>query len=120
MGDHEHLDRLTRDQLAELDGPAHTVASVLDEWNHREHGLVSSHHNVGLFLDLLSAEGLQVTRDKTAANKIRDLRDVQGQDGTWNASGYMRGLYNGLELALSVLEGEREPQFRDGPSEQSV
>jgi hypothetical protein len=49
--------------------------------------------------------------------KVRDLRDIQGQDGNWNASGYMRGLYNGLEMALAILEGEREPQFRDGPSE---
>lgn len=49
--------------------------------------------------------------------KIRDLRDVQGQSGTWNASGYMRGLYNGLELALSILEGEREPQFKHAPDE---
>ena len=55
-----------------------------------------------------------------AVEKVRDLRDVQGQDGTWNASGYMRGLYNGLELALSILEGERDPRFRDGPSEQSA
>lgn len=52
-----------------------------------------------------------------AAGKIRQLRDVQGRDGTWNASGYMRGLYNGLELALSILEGERDPQFRTAPSE---
>ena len=54
-----------------------------------------------------------------AAGKVRDLRNVQGQNGTWNASGYMRGMYNGLELALSIIEGEREPQFRDAPAEQS-
>ncbi|MFD9949702.1 hypothetical protein ACFWYW_55550 [Nonomuraea sp. NPDC059023] len=50
-------------------------------------------------------------------DKIRDLRDIQGQQGTWNASGYMRGLYNGLELALAVLEGERDPQFKEAPGE---
>ena len=49
--------------------------------------------------------------------KVRDLRDIQGQNGNWNVSGYMRGLYNGLEMALAILEGEREPQFRDNPDE---
>ncbi|GAA0853414.1 hypothetical protein ACFQVD_26575 [Streptosporangium amethystogenes subsp. fukuiense] len=53
-----------------------------------------------------------------AADKIRDLRDIQGWKGTWNSSDYMRGLYNGLELALSVLEGERAPQFKDAPAAQ--
>lgn len=54
-----------------------------------------------------------------AAGKIRDLREIQGRDGTWNVSGYMRGMYNGLELALSIVEGERKPEFRDAPSRQS-
>ena len=55
------LDRMTRDQLAELPGPEHAVAQVLDEWNHRSHGLISSSHGVGLFLDLLAVEGYRVT-----------------------------------------------------------
>jgi hypothetical protein len=59
--DHEDLDALTRAELAELDGPASTVATVLDEWNHRLHGLTSSSHGAGLFLDLLAAEGWRVT-----------------------------------------------------------
>lgn len=49
--------------------------------------------------------------------KVRNLRDVQGRNGTWNTSGYMRGLHNGLELALSILEGERDPQFKEAPAE---
>lgn len=52
-------------------------------------------------------------------DKVRNVRDAQGRDGTWNTSGYMLGLYNGLELALSILEGERDPVFRSGPSEDS-
>lgn len=55
------LDWLTRDQLAELDGPAYTVACVLDDWNRQLHGVISSHHGAGLFLDLLAAEGWRVT-----------------------------------------------------------
>jgi hypothetical protein len=54
----------------------------------------------------------------TATDKIRNLRDVQGRDGTWDMDEYMRGLFNGLELALSVLEGERDPQYKAAPAEQ--
>lgn len=49
--------------------------------------------------------------------KIRDLVKAQGVDGTWNFSPYMRGLFNGFELALSVLEGERPPVYRDEPED---
>lgn len=56
--------------------------------------------------------------EMTATDKVRNLRDVQGWNGTWNSSDYMRGLYNGLELALSVLEGERAPQFKGAPAVQ--
>ncbi|TDD37851.1 hypothetical protein E1287_07280 [Actinomadura sp. KC06] len=59
--DGEALDRMTRAQLAELPGPERTVADVLDEWNRREHGVISSSHGAGLFLDLLAAEGYRVT-----------------------------------------------------------
>jgi len=55
------LDDLTREQLAEMDGPARAVADVLDDWVCRRHGILSSHHGVGLFLDLLAAEGWRVT-----------------------------------------------------------
>lgn len=56
------LDTLTRGELAELDGPAHTVAGVLDDWLHRLHGITSGQHGAGLFLDLLAAEGWRVER----------------------------------------------------------
>lgn len=59
--DHEDLDTLTRAELAELDGPAWTVAGVLNEWNRRHNGVRSSSHGAGLFLDLLAAEGWRVT-----------------------------------------------------------
>lgn len=55
------LDDLTRGELAELAHlPAATVADVLDEWLLRAHGITSSAHNVGLFLDLLAADGYRV------------------------------------------------------------
>lgn len=55
------LDTLPRATLAELDGPAAAVADVLDDWLLRTHGITSSAHNAGLFLDLLAAEGWRVT-----------------------------------------------------------
>jgi hypothetical protein len=60
--DPEDLDTLTRADLAELDGPAYTVACVLDEWRARLHGITSGQHGAGLFLDLLAAEGWRVTQ----------------------------------------------------------
>lgn len=57
------LDDLRRDQLWETelgDLPGH-VSQVLDEWLHTQHGVLSSSHGVGAFLDLLAAEGYRVT-----------------------------------------------------------
>jgi len=48
--------------------------------------------------------------DKYIAD-LKNLVDAQGQDGTWNSNQYMLGLFNGLELALSIFES-REPKFR--------
>jgi len=42
---------------------------------------------------------------------IQDLLDIQGRDGNWNNSPYMCGMFNGLELAMSVLE-HRDPKYR--------
>lgn len=43
-------------------------------------------------------------------DKVRDLRKAQAQSVT---DDYMRGLYNGLELALSVLTDGEPVFFRD-------
>lgn len=45
---------------------------------------------------------------------IKNIRDVQGMSGTWDYDSYMHGMYNGLELALSILEG-RQPGFKNVP-----
>ena len=45
---------------------------------------------------------------------LRSLVEVQGQSGNWNCNPYMHGLYNGMEFALSIMEG-REPQYRNAP-----
>ena len=46
---------------------------------------------------------------------LKELLAVQGQDGNWNCSAYMRGRYNGMELAVAILE-EREPNYRYTPA----
>lgn len=71
------LDRMTRAELSELGGAPPVVAQVLDEWNHREHGVTSSAHGVGLFLDLLAAEGYRVEPIEVA-----DVDSLPG--GTWH------------------------------------
>lgn len=55
-----------------------------------------------------------ITHEEAVA-KVREVHEIQGRDGNWNYSPYMRGMFNGLELALSILEGERDPQYRDEP-----
>lgn len=58
------LDRLPRAQLRDAglgDMPA-DLADVLDEWLHRNHGVLSSSHNVGDFLDSLADAGYRVER----------------------------------------------------------
>ena len=56
--------------------------------------------------------------EKQTDKMIEDLKNLvsaQGQKGTWDASPYMCGIFNGLEMALSIFE-KREPKFRDVPN----
>lgn len=52
--------------------------------------------------------------DQKSIDLVREMRDVQGQNGNWNFDPYMQGLYNGLEFAVSLLE-KREPKFKSAP-----
>lgn len=47
-------------------------------------------------------------------NILRKMRDVQGMDGNWNYDNYMHGMYNGMEYALSMMEGQN-PEYKDAP-----
>ncbi len=58
------LDDLRRDQLWETelgDMPGH-VANVLDDWLLEQHGVTSSRHGVGVFLEALADAGYRVTQ----------------------------------------------------------
>lgn len=52
----------------------------------------------------------------TDLEKLHEALAVQGKLGNWNYDSYQRGLYNGLELALSVLE-VRNPNFKEEPED---
>lgn len=59
--DYEHEpDDLTRAALADLNPMWSAICGVLDDWLLRQHGVTSGHHGVGLFLDLLAADGYRV------------------------------------------------------------
>ncbi len=45
-------------------------------------------------------------------DKLKELRDIQCSEGNWDSSEYMRGLANGLILAVSVFN-DKEPIFKD-------
>lgn len=53
-------------------------------------------------------------RDEDSLTKVKEMLEVQGQNGNWNVDGYMHGMYNGMELALAILE-DREPKYRAAP-----
>lgn len=48
--------------------------------------------------------------------RLKNAHEVQGIRGNWNYDEYMFGLYNGLELALSILE-DREPKYKKAPKQ---
>lgn len=51
---------------------------------------------------------------KEKIEELREMKEIQGQDGNWNYDPYMLGLYNGLESALAILE-DRNPEYRQAP-----
>ena len=54
-----------------------------------------------------------MTKDE-ALNQLREVHAIQGRDGCWDIDDYMLGLYNGLELALSIVEN-REFRYKNRP-----
>lgn len=45
-------------------------------------------------------------------DKLKNLVNAQGIDGNWNYDSYTLGMYNGMELMLSIVEG-RSPEFKE-------
>lgn len=80
----------------------------------RIHGTVYDGYRVVIErLQRLLENGIPSDGPQTV-DKLRELVEVQGQHGNWDYDPYMHGMFNGMELLLSLLEG-REPQFRKAP-----
>lgn len=54
----------------------------------------------------------QPEQESVALKQLRDLHKVQGSKGCYDVNEYMCGLYNGLELALSLFD-DRKPEFKE-------
>ena len=54
---------------------------------------------------------------KEALTQLREIHAIQGLDGCWDIDDYMLGLYNGLELSLSIVEN-REFRYKQRPKSQ--
>lgn len=64
----------------------------------------------GINLHKISADSLRPILDEQI-EKLRDLLKIQ-DDCSTGPDPYMSGMYNGMELLLSVLENERDPVFK--------
>ena len=43
---------------------------------------------------------------------VKNVMDIQGSNGNWNANEYNLGMFNGMEMIISIFEG-REPKYRE-------
>jgi len=58
--------------------------------------------------------------EENALQRLSDLnkaRDTQGTKGNFDYSEYMRGMYNGLELASAIMEG-RDPGYKEADEDE--
>jgi hypothetical protein len=59
----------------------------------------------------MSRKNGYVPMEKRIAD-LANITDVQGNDPSTNYDPYMQGLYNGMELALAIIEN-RDPVFKE-------
>ena len=62
--------------------------------------------------ELLAQPEYEADRRSDPISKLRNLCDIQGRKGNYDVCEYMRGLYNGLELSLSIFE-DRGPSYKE-------
>ena len=62
--------------------------------------------------ELLAQPEYEADRRSDPISKLRNLRDIQGRKGNYDIDEYMRGLYNDLELSLSIFE-DRGPDYKE-------
>ena len=88
---------------------------LLERVMYRIPSLVISEHDLDLvdeIKELLSQPEYEADRRSDSISKLRNLRDIQGRKGNYDVDEYMRGLYNGLELSLSIFE-DRGPDYKE-------
>jgi hypothetical protein len=70
-------------------------------------------HNLSKEIEAFLAQPeYEADRKSDPVSKLRNLRDIQGRKGNYDVDEYMRGLYNGLELSLSIFE-DRSPDYKE-------
>ncbi|MBT7082056.1 MAG: hypothetical protein HN929_11450 [Chloroflexi bacterium] len=55
-------------------------------------------------------------KDQELVEKLRGVKNVQCTHGNWDYDPYMRGMANGLILAVSVLD-DTQPEYLDAPTQ---
>lgn len=65
---------------------------------------------------LENGEFISLTQSFDPKNALREMLDIQLQDGHWNYDEYMHGMANGMILMMAMLEGD-EPIFKSIPPE---
>lgn len=59
----------------------------------------------------------RIVEDRIMEDRIEKAKELLVQQGkNWNYDSYMHGMYNGMEVILSVIE-HRSPVFKDAPKE---
>jgi len=48
---------------------------------------------------------------KSRLQQLKDVSKIQSSKGNWNVSQYMRGLANGLILAVAIME-DKTPRYK--------
>jgi hypothetical protein len=48
---------------------------------------------------------------KKRLDSANDVLKIQGLNGNWDMDNYMQGMFNGMELIMSIME-DRKPNFR--------
>ena len=75
--------------------------------------------NIHTLLNKAEHEIRHLEYDKKQEEKcllqLIEVHECQGQKGSWDISPYHTGLFNGLELALSIFE-KRKPEYREHPN----
>jgi hypothetical protein len=61
--------------------------------------------------EIACGQGGHVHDVQSMIDQVKSLVDIQGSPGNWDVSPAMCGMFNGMEMILSILE-KRDPVFR--------